>query len=92
MPLVHPPHGQNQSHELPSFGMDVRAVRWKAHLSDIDDEPPVRGRAFQSLIWFLNPLQWWQMKSLRRWGAVARIVSAVAAAGVATRMHAVLSR
>ena len=37
-------------------------------------------------------LMWWQMKSLRRWGLVTLVVSVVTAAGLATTMHAVLSR
>jgi hypothetical protein len=37
-------------------------------------------------------LMWWQMKSLRRWGVLTLIVSVVTAAGVATGMHAALSR
>ena len=37
-------------------------------------------------------LMWWQMKSLRRWGAVALAASVVAATCLALAMHAVLSR
>lgn len=39
-----------------------------------------------------GPLMWWQMKSLRRWGAVALAASVVAATCLALAMHAVLSR
>jgi hypothetical protein len=37
-------------------------------------------------------LMWWQMKSLRRWGVVALVISVVAAAALATTMHPVLPR
>jgi hypothetical protein len=37
-------------------------------------------------------LMWWQMKSLRRWGAVALAASVVVATWLALGMHALLSR
>jgi hypothetical protein len=37
-------------------------------------------------------LMWWQMKSCRRWGALALTASVIAATGLALAMHRVLSR
>jgi hypothetical protein len=45
------------------------------------------------VLWGCSGLfMWWQMKSLRRWGTVTLLASAVAASCLALGMHAVLSR